>query len=289
MSSPGHMTSSGSSYGFSPKKKDVTRYGAVKISDVSFGNEERFQWQNANRANDVAYNLPTMTMTRSVRFGYSLRQGMDEINPDNKKKSTGPGSYNPDNCYDFNSEYVKKSSNRFSCATRQSMVMKTPSPGAVYNIENKYYLGPEKKIPISFPVSNRDNRLNRSITANADLYLPKADTGPAITIAKKFKKKFEQENTPGAIYDVHVCKYFLMFYTIIVFYLYFFSIVLFLSIFCSISISFLFIFFLSLLLSHTLFTKNFIFLFFRIKLIFVLDQLIVLEKPKEIVSNLLDF
>ena len=85
-----HSPSGTSSPPKSPKK-DVTRYGPVKLSDVRFGTEERFAWQNATSSNDVSYSLPEMTMTRSVIFSCSLRGGMDDINPDNKKRSTGPG------------------------------------------------------------------------------------------------------------------------------------------------------------------------------------------------------
>src|SRR5438105_992470 len=101
-------------------KKEVTRYGPVKQADIKFGTEERFKWQNALNSNDVCYELPEMTMTRSVVFGSSLRVGMDEENPDNKKRSTGPGSYDFAPCFDHNSEYVKKQGSRFACAARQS-------------------------------------------------------------------------------------------------------------------------------------------------------------------------
>jgi hypothetical protein len=65
-------------------------------------------------------------------FGNSLRTGMDDENPDAKKRSTGPGSYEFANCYDHLSEYQSTHANRFALAPRQSMAMKTPSPGAVF-------------------------------------------------------------------------------------------------------------------------------------------------------------
>jgi hypothetical protein len=144
-------------------------------------------------------------MSRSVAFGYSLRKGMDEENPDNKKRSTGPGSYEFAGCFDHLSEYAHKEANRFACAPRQSMAVKTPSPGAVYNIEKKYYLGPEKSMGIGFANASRAPMNGKSVTANADMFIPKPETGSAITIAGRPKvAKFLQTPTPGAIYDVHV-------------------------------------------------------------------------------------
>jgi len=184
-------------------KKGATRYGPIHPPEVKFGTEQRFQWQNVDTT-DVAYKLPDMTMSKSVLFGYALRQGMDEENPDNKKRSTGPGSYDYSQCYDSLSEYVKKEANRFPCAPRQSMALKTPSPGAVYNIEKQFYLGPEKRDGIGFPNSTRNDLFGGSTTANADMFIPKPETGPAITIAARPKQsKYRRHGTPGAIYDVH--------------------------------------------------------------------------------------
>jgi hypothetical protein len=185
-------------------KKEVTRYGPVHPSEVTFGAEERFMWQKSKSTNDVAYNLPEMRMSRSILFGHSLRKGMDEENPDNKKRSTGPGSYDFANSFDYLSEYVKKEANRFPCAARQSMAQKTPSPGAVYDIEKKYYLGPEKSMGIGFCNASRQPLFNAAASANADMFIPKPETGPAITIAGRHKSKFNTEKSPGPIYDVHV-------------------------------------------------------------------------------------
>lgn len=187
----------------SPSRRDATRYGQIKEADLKFGTERRFQWQTSS-ANDVSYNLPEMTSSRSTVFGYALRKGMDEENPDNKKRSTGPGSYEFAGCFDHLSEYAKKEANRFPCAPRQSMAMKTPSPGAVYNIEKKYYMGPEKSMGIGFANSNRGALYGASTSANADMFVPKPETGPAITIAGRPKQKFLTAGTPGAVYDVHV-------------------------------------------------------------------------------------
>jgi hypothetical protein len=185
--------------------KEVTRYGTVKFPDVKFGDEERFRWQNSRNSNDCAYDLPDMTMSRSVKFGFSLRKGMDDENPDNKKRSTGPGSYQFSECYDHNSEYGKHEANRFACAARQSMAVKTPSPGAVYNIEKKYYRGPEKPMGVGFANANRQAPIGKSVSANADMFVPKPDYGSAITMAGKPKPKtLNTQTSPGAVYDAHV-------------------------------------------------------------------------------------
>lgn len=186
-------------------KKDVTRYGPVKFPDTKFGGEERFQWQKSKSTNDVAYDLPEMKMSRSIVFSQATRKGMDDENPDNKKRSTGPGSYEYSGCFDHISEYAVHVANRFPCAARQSMAQKTPSPGAVYNIEKTYYRGPEKPLAVGFPTSARRPLFNPSAAANADMFIPRTDYGPGKTIAgRPSGKKYFDQATPGCIYDVQV-------------------------------------------------------------------------------------
>lgn len=185
---------------------DVTRYGRVRSPQTRFGNEERFLWQSDKNINDVSYQLPSVRNHRSVRFGQSLRQSMDEMtNPDSKTRDTGPGSYDISGSFDFVSDYVNHQATRFAGAPRKSMEMKTPSPGAVYNIEKKYYTGPDKREGISFSVAGRSALFTKPVTANADMYVPKPDRGPEITMGLRPKKKLLDNGTPGCIYDSHVC------------------------------------------------------------------------------------
>jgi hypothetical protein len=135
--------------------KSVTRYGVVHSPVAAIGKEERFTWQQPQFGSDVIYNLPDAKMTRAITFGSSQRLGMDDANPETKKRSTGPGSYNPTRGYPHLSEYPTRTGNRFASAPRQSMAMKTPSPGAVYDITNQYWNGPVKTMGIGF---NRDSR-----------------------------------------------------------------------------------------------------------------------------------
>ena len=175
----------------------------MKSSEAIFGTEERFAWQNAKFASDVAYNLPEGKPSKSVVFGNSLRTG-DDSNPDAKKSSTGPGSYDTSHSLEFNSEHATSRMTRFGAAPRQSMAMKTPSPGAVYNIEQLFWNGPEKGIAIGFNCDHRPPLYGNSAGSNADMFVPKSSTGVAITIASRFKQKNPGRGTPGAIYDVHV-------------------------------------------------------------------------------------
>lgn len=190
----------------SPKKspkKQVTRYGPIKEIQPKFGTEERFAWQNAKNTNDVVYNLPEMKMNRSITFASSLRLGLSDDNPDSKKNSTGPGSYDVSSSFNALSTIPRKNANRFGGAPRQSMAMKTPSPGAVYNIEHLYKDGPQKPNGIGFVNASRDPLYGSSNGANADLFFPKPSTGPEITIAARFKPKQLGQPVPGAIYEVH--------------------------------------------------------------------------------------
>eukprot|EP01038_Epipyxis_sp_PR26KG_P005932 gene5932-8179_t len=184
-------------------KKDVTRYGPIKSIDQKFGTEKRFNWQAPQFSSDVIYHIPDDKVSKSVIFGSSLRDTSND-NPDAKTRSNGPGSYDVVHCFDHLSEYVKKNGNRFPNAARQSMALKTPSPGAVYNIDNAFYMGPEKKMGIGFGNSSRQPLFNSSAGADADMFIPKYETGPAITISKRFNSKSTTSLTPGAVYDVHL-------------------------------------------------------------------------------------
>ena len=185
-------------------KKPITRYGQIKQADLKFGTEKRFTWQNAGSTGDVMYEIPDYQPTKSVIFGNSLRKGMDEENPDAKKRSTGPGSYDYSGCFDHLSEYNTRSANRFGQAPRQSMAMKTPSPGAVYNIQNQFWNGPEKHNGVGFANGTRQPLYGSSLGANADMFFAQPESGPAISIAKRLKVKQLGSASPGAVYDVHV-------------------------------------------------------------------------------------
>jgi hypothetical protein len=206
----------------SPKKyKPVTRYcvavvslirlylyfgrlGTVKSIEPKFPSEERFSWQKPKFTTDTVYDLPSAMMNRSISFSCSKRGGMDELaNPDAKKNSTGPGSYDVSQSYGFNSEYATARHSRFGVAPRQSMAMKTPSPGAVYNVDRQYWNGPEKQLGISFNCDNRKPLNGESASSNADMMWPKLKTGPMLTMGARFKTKNAAESGPGAIYDVH--------------------------------------------------------------------------------------
>lgn len=193
----------------SPNKKPhtpnfTTRYGVVHSPETKFGTEERFQWQNAQFVSDVAYQLPDTKSRTGSLFGTSARGGMDDVNPDQKKRtSTGPGSYNVEDCYDSLSEYLTHKAPKFACAPRQSMDMKTPSPGAVYNTSELFRSGKDKTIKISFNCDSRPPLYNPSVSANADMLLLKSERGPAISIGKRLKHKSRGSDTPGAIYEVH--------------------------------------------------------------------------------------
>jgi len=195
----GHPESSG------PKKMvrpPVTRYGPIKGSPSKFLTEERFAWQKAKFQSDVVYDLPSATMTRSVVFSSGLRSGMDD-NPDAKKRSTGPGSYNTGPCYDKCSNWLVHHAARFGAAPRESMAIKTPSPGAVYNIEKTYYTGPDKGKAISFNCDQRKPLYNGGNT-DADMLWPSLPKGPSITFGKRISVKEKGSDTPGAVYSYNM-------------------------------------------------------------------------------------
>ena len=82
------------------------------------------------------------------------------------------------------------------------MSMKTPSPGAVYNLGQTYYTGPTKQVKIGFNCDTRADPSKECITAEADMYSPKPEYGPGISIAKRFTVKNQANDNPGPIYDV---------------------------------------------------------------------------------------
>jgi len=189
------------------KKRELlpcTRYGPVHSPVTKLGTEERFAWQKPQFSSDVMYELPPVTMSRVVSFPSAVRGGMDDLaNPDAKKRSTGPGSYNPETCFDRLSDYCVHRASRFADAPRQSMDMKTPSPGAVYNVEKCYWNGPVKTIGISFNKDQRPPLYNPSLTADADMLWPQLPNKKAITIAGRLKHKDHSQGCgSGIIYDV---------------------------------------------------------------------------------------
>lgn len=163
----------------------------------------RFHWQSSNKASDVVYSLPDMNSGKGFQFGTGTRQGMDDINPDAKKRSTGPGSYHVEECFSAYSEYPTRRAFRFSGAARQSMAEKTPSPGAVYNTEGLFSSGSNKVIPIGFGTDVRRPLDGVPTSLNADMLWPALPKGKSVTIGAKLNKKSRFAGTPGAIYDVH--------------------------------------------------------------------------------------
>lgn len=177
--------------------KLCTRYGLSRSPEPQFGGEERFRWQNAENPADVSYKLPEMGISKSTVFGTSLRT------PASKNESTtGPGSYNVDRSYQSNSEYPFHSAPRFGAAARESMAMKTPSPGAVYDTTKIFKNGPDKNIKISFNCDQRRPLFNPAASANADMLWPTLPKGTAVTMGKRLKTKSKGDGTPGAIYEV---------------------------------------------------------------------------------------
>ena len=183
--------------------KFVTRHGVSSPTSPIMGGETRFQWQNALNASDVMYELPSMNPGKGFMFGTGTRGGLDDENPDRKKNSTGPGSYQVEGCYDSISEYPTRRAFRFGGAVRQNMAMKTPSPGAIYNTEGLFSSGSNKNLPISFPCDVRRPLGNECASKDADMLWPKLPKGPSITIAGKLNRKSKSNDTPGAIYEVH--------------------------------------------------------------------------------------
>jgi len=179
-------------------KKDVTRYGPIHVRTEKFGQEERFRWQKAKFSSDVVYKVPVPQAVKDIRFPTSTRKPLN----DHEQFATGPGSYDVGDCFDFLSEYKTKRVSKFGVAARPKMNMKTPSPGAVYNVGKTYWNGPEKTLEIAFNCDQRKDPGAQSCTSEADLFVPKSQTGTAITIAKRFNIKNNTSSNPGPIYDV---------------------------------------------------------------------------------------
>ena len=182
-----------------PTKDLITRYGPNSNSTVSFALEERFAWQKAKFQSDVVYDVKSEGAGRTVLFPMNVRTPLDD-NPDAKKRSTGPGSYDVQHAPNHISDYIFKGGQRFSTAARESMAAKTPSPGAVYNIDKCYYRGADKNEPISFNCDDR-KPLGQA-PSDADMLWPQLSKGPAITIAKRLKRKEKGADTPGPIYNI---------------------------------------------------------------------------------------
>lgn len=139
-------------------EKDCTRYGVITTSATKIGSEERFSWQKQTSSTDGMYDLPDQRCHRTVTFGTALRMS-EESNSDAVKRRAGPGTYECSTCYDKVSDFKNKQGNRFALAPRESLDLKTPSPGPVYVISNQYWNGAEKGIKIGFNCDTRFNDL----------------------------------------------------------------------------------------------------------------------------------
>ena len=178
--------------------KTCTRYGVCRSPEPQFGGEERFRWQKANNPADVTYKIPELGVSKSTVFGTSLRSSASSKG-DN---TTGPGSYNVEKGFLYNSEYPIHSAPRFGAAARESMAMKTPSPGAVYDTTKVFKNGPDKNIKISFNCDQRKPLFNPSASSNADMLWPKLPSGRSCSMGKRLKTRSKGDRTPGAIYNV---------------------------------------------------------------------------------------
>jgi hypothetical protein len=182
---------------------EVTRFGPVRKFTPKFTKEERFRWQDAIHTSDVMYSLPNVSSSKRIFFGTSTR-GEDSTTIEQKKQTIGPGSYDVTRSIDKMSEYRTRTANHFSKAPRESMVMKTPSPGAVYNLRNSYWNGPDNRIAIGFNCDERKPLYTSTTSANAEPVNPQLPTGKSITIGRKIKMKSRSSDCPGPIYDVLV-------------------------------------------------------------------------------------
>ena len=183
-----------------PTRPLITRYGPNSQSTVSFSQEERFAWQKAKFQSDVVYDIKPAYTGRTVLFSGSVRVPADD-NPDAKKRSTGPGSYDVAASADHISDYIHKGGQKFASAARESMVVKSPSPGPVYTIDGCYYRGPDKTQPISFNCDSR-TALGSTTNVDADMLWPQLSKGKAITIAKRLPRKEKGADTPGPHYKI---------------------------------------------------------------------------------------
>lgn len=183
---------------------DVTRYGAVRKFEPRFSKEERFRLTSSASSSDVIYVLPDVSSSRRVFFGSSVR-GEDSASMEQKKNTVGPGTYEVLRCIDKTSDYRTRRSSRFGNASRESMVMRTPSPGAIYNLRNSYWNGPENRISIGFNCDQRKPLYTATTGADADAVNPRPPVTRSITIGKKIYTKPRNMDVPGPIYDVLVC------------------------------------------------------------------------------------
>ena len=203
--------------GKSPSKgKTVTRYGAVHFRAEKFAKEERFRWQKAQFSSDVVYVVPVEKTSKDIRFPTSTRKPLDT----SEQFATGPGQYD----VGISAKYLNTARvSKFGISTRPNMVMKTPSPGLLSysydsylqlpirfiqcvlilhraNIGAVYNVNFPKPVGIGFNCDKRRDPGSNSLTAEADMFSPKADYGHSITIAKKFKTKNNAEDNPGNWY-----------------------------------------------------------------------------------------
>ena len=174
---------------------------------TTFAREERFIHSSPAASSDVIYNIPVENTSRRIFFGTTLK-GYDPTSAESAKSIVGPGSYDVSRCYDSVSEWPSRRNYRFGNSSRESSGIKTPSPGAVYNLKNAYWNGPDHAIKIGFNCDQRKPLYTPQTSANAKAVYPRLPpSGRIITIGRRIKSKAKSSDIPGPIYDVLVDLY----------------------------------------------------------------------------------
>lgn len=178
----------------------VTRLGPIHVPSPTFPKDDRFRAQTPSSLCDVIYSLPSVRMTRQITFPSTERDGTGDAS----NSGNGPGSYVYGDCFNHLSEKTSHHAGRFPRSQRQSMAMRTPSPGAIYNLGNTYWNGPVKTLPVRFNRDQRPAMNQESLTANADMLWPSLPRTPSVTIASRIPRRLQMGAGPGKIYDIKV-------------------------------------------------------------------------------------
>jgi hypothetical protein len=179
----------------------VGRFGVTQATEPRFCSEERFaDYANRNPC-DNFYDLPDSKSKMSAFMGKSQRVSMSDTLPNSSGPEVGPGKYNIEYSLDVSSEHMVHNAPKFGSDVRQSLELKTPSPGAVYDTEGLNRFGRDKTIKISFNCDDRPPLHYPICTKNVDFFTPSLPKGRQASFGRRLPEAKKGVDTPGAIYD----------------------------------------------------------------------------------------
>jgi hypothetical protein len=180
----------------------MSRYGMTQAREPTFGVAERFRGDGSEKW-DLMYQNSGSLKDNGTKFSKG-KQIADVDMP----ASINASAYDVNRGFRASSEFRPSRTSKFLTAPRKGMDLNTPSPGSVYDTEEWYSKGCDKRLKISFNCDHRRPLHYDTPTTNVEFVNPELPKGVSKSFGKRLSPKKPTVITPGAIYDVHHVKTF---------------------------------------------------------------------------------